>query len=175
MGGCMSLFHAGLTLGGSPDLFCEVPGHGRVSFTNSFGSLYFGNLTGPRHQVYHRQCEEHDLPLVPGLGRRSVAIMIRTGLFPWHKSRDMERLPATHALWAWLKGLLVDSLLDPRIRLPTLEEVKQATRDRARATAAAPVHKPPCVAPIEAAEHDDHPTKRLRVMGKTNVAFTWRG
>ena len=169
----MSSFHAGLTLGGSRDLFCEVPGHGRVSFTNSPGASYCGNLTGPRHQVYHRQCEEHDLPLVPGLGRRSVAIMIRTGLFPFHKSRDMERLPDTHALWAFLKGSLVDSVSDPRIRLPTLEEVKQATRDRIMmimATAAAIVHKPTCVPPIEAVH--DQPTKRRRLRGKTNRVFT---
>ena len=78
----MSLFHGGLTLGGARDLFCNAPGHGRVSFLNSPGTCYFSNLTGPRHQVYHRQCKEHELAFVPGLGRRSVTVMMRTGLSP---------------------------------------------------------------------------------------------
>ena len=93
MDGGMSLFHGGLTLGGACDLFCNVPGHGRVSFLNSPGTFYFGNLTGPRRQVYHRQCKEHELAFVPRLGRRSVTVMMRTGLFPYNHSRINEQIP----------------------------------------------------------------------------------
>jgi hypothetical protein len=80
----MSIFHAGLTLGGNRDLFLNVEGFGRVRVHNTPGTFYMGNLTGPRHQVIHQRCRDHDLVDVPGLGRRSITIMIRTGLFPTH-------------------------------------------------------------------------------------------
>ena len=44
MGGSMWLFDGGLTLGGARDLFCEAPGHGRVSLTRSLGT-YFNWVT----------------------------------------------------------------------------------------------------------------------------------
>ena len=173
--GGMSLFHGGLTLGGYRDLFCDVPGYGRPFSTNSPGTFYFGNLTGPRHQVCHRSCEVVDLPFVPGIGRRAVTVMVRTNLFPHNKSRWMERIPDTPALWACLKRILVESLLDPSIRLPTLEEVIQETRDRIRATAAATVHQPPRVAMIETAAHDVQHAKRRRISAKTSAIVTQRG
>ena len=60
---------------------CDVPGSGRLRVHNSLGTFYLGNLTGPEHQVLHRLCDD-DCLVVPGLGKRSVTIMIRTGLFP---------------------------------------------------------------------------------------------
>ena len=130
MDGGMSLFHAGLTLGGADDLFCDVPAHGRASFLNSLGTFYFGNLTGPRRQVYHRHCEEHDLPVAPGLGRRSVTVMMRTGLFPNNHSRVNDQIPKPPPLWVCLKNVMVEFMPGPSIRLPPLEEVMQETRDK---------------------------------------------
>ena len=168
MDGGISLFHAGLTLGGARDLFSEVPGHGRVSFLNSPGTFYFGNLTGPRRQVYHRQRKEHEQAFVPGLGRRSVTVMMRTGLFPYNHSRIKDRIPDTPALWACLKNLMVESMLDPSIRLPTLEEVMQETHARCGATAAAALHQAAADAPSQAEEPPVSSPKRRRLRGNTN-------
>jgi hypothetical protein len=153
--GPMSLFHGGLTLGGARDLFCNVEGFGRVRVPNSTGTFYLGNLTGPRHQVIHRGCEDHDLPLIPGLGRRSVTIMIRTALFPHLQSRYKNALPKPRALWACLKNHMVEALQKPGLVLPTLEEVKAQTQLRQQALGERPA---PC-------------PKRRRIRGKTSVVF----
>ena len=121
--------------------------------------------------MIHRGCEEHDLPFVPGLGRRSVTIMMRTGLFPNNRSRKMERIPDTPALWACLKNLMVESMSKPGLRLPTLEEVMQETLARGGATAAATLHQAFAVAPSEAEEPPVSCPKRRRIEGKTNPAF----
>ena len=130
MDGGMSLFHGGLTLGGIRDLFLNVEGFGRVRVPNSPGTFYLGNLTGPRHQVIHQRCFDHDYVDVPGLGRRSMTIMFRTGLFPHDQSRFMTQIPKTKALWVCLKNLMVEALQKPGLRLPTLEEVKKQTQLR---------------------------------------------
>ena len=128
--GSISIFHAGLTLGGNRDLFLNVEGFGRVRVPNSPGTFYLGNLTGPRHQVIHQRCVDHDYVDVPGLGRRSMTIMFRTGLFPHDRSRCMMQLPKPKALWACLKNHMVEALQQPGLRLPTLEEVKKQTQLR---------------------------------------------
>ena len=130
MDGGMSLFHGGLTLGGNRDLFMNVEGFGRVRVPNSPGTFYLGNLTGPRHQVIHRRCVDHDYVDVPGLGRRSMTIMFRTGLFPHDRSRHREQFPKPMALWTCLKNHMVEALQKPGLRLPTLEEVKKQTQLR---------------------------------------------
>ena len=158
MDGPMSLIHVGLTLGGNRDLFCHVEGFGRVRVPNSPGTFYMGNLTGPRRQVIHRGCEEHDLPFVPGLGRRSVTIMVRTGLFPHERSRHKEQLPKPRALWICLKNHIVEALQKPGLRLPTLEEVMQETHARCGATAAVVLPQVAADAPLP---------KRRRVRGRT--------
>jgi hypothetical protein len=130
MDGGMSIFHAGLTLGGTRDLFFNVKGFGRVRVHNSPGTFYLGNLTGPRHQVIHQPCPDHDYVDVPGLGRRSLTIMVRTGLFPHDRSRFMNQIPKPKALWSCLKNHMVEALQKPGLRLPTLEEVKKQTQLR---------------------------------------------
>ena len=108
-------FFVGVFVGG------VVSGFGRVRVPNSPGTFYMGNLTGPRHQVVHRGCDDHDLPFVPGLGRRSVTIMMRTGLFPHDRSRFKEQLPKRRALWMCLKNHIVEASQKPGLRLPTFD------------------------------------------------------
>jgi len=163
--GPMSIFHGGLTLGGARDLFCNVAGFGRVRLPNTTGTFYIGNLTGPRHQVIHRSCEDHDLPLIPGLGRRSVTIMMRTGLFPNSWSRYMNAIPKPRALWVCLKNHMVEALQKPGLVLPTLEEVKAQTQLRQQAEAKTPLRQ-------QAVDERPAPSpKRRRVRGKTALAF----
>ena len=155
MDGAMSLFHAGLTLGGNRDLFFNIEGLGRVRVPNSPGTFYMGNITGPRHQVIHQHCDDCDYVDVPGLGRRSVTIMFRTGLFPMDRSRFMNQLPKPKALWVCLKNHMVEALQQPGLRLPTLEEVKEQTQLRGERGGARPAPS----------------SKRRRIWGKTNKEF----
>ena len=154
MDGSMSIFHAGLTLGGNRDLFLNVEGFGRVRVHNTPGTFYMGNLTGPRHQVIHQRCRDHDLVDVPGLGRRSITIMLRTGLFPYHRSRYMDQIPKPKSLWVCIKNCMVEAMQTPGLRLPTLEEVKQQTHLRQHGG----------VRPASS-------SKRRRINGKTFKAF----
>ena len=82
---------------------------------------------------------------------------------------------------------MVETMLDPSIRLPTLEEVMTETRDRTRLeevmqetrdgtrpTAAATVQQSQDVVPPEAEEHPVHREKKRRCTGKTHAVFTAR-
>ena len=119
----------------------------------------------------HRGCEEHDLPFVPGLGRSSVTIMMRTGLFPLLRSRYTEQLPKPRALWICFKNHIVEALQKLGLRLPTLEEDMQETHLRQRVSAASPLHQ---VGVDAASQEDELPApspKRRRVRGKTSRDF----
>ena len=167
MDGSMSLFHGGLTLGGNRDLFLNVEGFGRVRVPNSPGTFYLGNLTGPRHQVIHQRCVDHDYVDVPGLGRRSMTIMFRTGLFPHERSRFMEQLPKPKALWSCLKNHMVEALQKPGLRLPTVEEVKKQTQLREELEK---VNQHSKLRPRGGARPAPS-SKRRRIHGKTNKEF----
>ena len=121
--------------------------------------------------MIHRGCEEHDLPFVPGLGRRPVAIMMRTGLFPLLRSRHKEQLPKPRALGICLKNHIVEALQKPGLRLHTLEQVMQETHLRQRVSAASPLHQ----VGVDAASPEDDLSapspKRRHVLGKTAIAF----
>ena len=123
--GCMSLFHSGLTLAGRRDLHCSVPGIGTIRLPNEPGTWYLGTLTGPEHQVFHRPCSMHDLVNVPGLGYRSVSIMMRIGLFAKGAlvNRKMNGNTTTLAFMKSLANCFVAALQEPGLRLPTFEEV----------------------------------------------------
>ena len=167
MDGGMSLFHGGLTLGGIRDLFLNVEGFGRVRVPNSPGTFYIGNLTGPRHQVIYQPCSDHDYVDVPGLGRRSMSIMFRTGLFPFDRSRHKEQIPKPKALWSCLKNLMVEAFSAAWPAVATLEEVKKQTqlreelvevRQQTRLTQPGDARPAPS-------------SKRRRILGKTHAAF----
>ena len=102
-------------------MHCLVPGYGRVSL-DEHGTTHYGNLIGPTYQVSHRHCEQNDLVFIPGIGYRTVTIMMRTGLFPHFRSRNMDDLPKPPALFTSLIGSFVQSMQLPGLRIPTLEE-----------------------------------------------------
>ena len=162
MDGSMSLFHVGLTLGGARDSFCVIEGFGRVCVRNSLGTIYIGNLIGPRHQVFHRPCEEHDLPFVPGLGRRSVTVIMRIVLFPCDRSRHMEQLPKPKSLWTCLKNHMVDAVQMPGLRLPILEEGMEQIRVR--------VHQDAVAASSQDGDLPVPSAKKRRLRGKATKA-----
>ena len=120
--------------------------------------------------MFHRPCEEHDLPFVPGLGRRSVTVMMRTGLFPYERSRHMEQLPKPKPLWVCLKNHMVDAFQMPGLRLPILEEVMEETRVRERIPAASPLHQDALVASSQDGDLPVPSAKKRRLRGKANKA-----
>ena len=128
--GCMSVFHAGLTLGGRREMRCDVPGHGRMVVHNEPGTFYFGNHSGPPHQVFHKPCTEQELLYVPGLGYKSVTIMMRTGLYAHDRSRGTEHPTASPAFRKAIERVFVEAMQDPTVRFPTFEEVLRAHDDR---------------------------------------------
>ena len=128
--GPMSVFHAGLTLGGRREMHCDVPGYGRMVVCNQPGTFYFGNLSGPPHQVFHKACPQRELLHVPGLGYKSVTIMMRTGLHPFGQSRKNNHPTNAPAFRKIIDRVFVEALQDPAVRVPTFEEVLRAHDER---------------------------------------------
>ena len=121
--GGMSIFHMGLTLAGCRDLVCQQgPGRASVVLRNVPGTVYFGQLTGPTHQVFHVNSAPDDKVDCTSLGPASVTVMFRTGLFPYYRSRMRSRIPDTPALFAALASSFVQGLVTEEFRLPTLAE-----------------------------------------------------
>jgi hypothetical protein len=135
--GPMSVFHAGLTLSGKRDLYCFVPGYGRILVENQPGTFYFGNLSGPEHQAFHQPCDERDLLFVPGLGWKSVTIMMRTGLHPHERSRFNTSPTSSPKFRKLLERIFIQGMQDDSLRLPTFEEVLRAHDKRVGGTLSA--------------------------------------
>ena len=57
--GAASMLHVGITLYGERDvIFQQGEGRHDVVFSNKPGSVYFGGVTGAKHNVVHKKCEE---------------------------------------------------------------------------------------------------------------------
>ena len=125
--GAMSVFHGGLTLGGRRDLHCDVPGYGRMVVCNQPGTFYLGNLSGPPHQVFHTACSQQELLYVPGLGHKSVTVMMCIGLHACGRSRGMDG----STRWPAFRRVIYQ---DRIVRLPTFEEVLRAHDERVGGT-----------------------------------------
>ena len=140
-----------------------------ITMTPFTCTFYLCNLTGPRHQVIHQRCPDHDYVDVPGLGRRSMTIMFRTGLFPHDRSRFMTQIPKPKALWTCLKNLMVEALQKPGLRLPTLGEVKKQTQLREDREE---VNQHSKLGPRgDARSAPSSKRRRVRIRGKTNEHF----
>ena len=124
--GPMSVFHGGLTISGARDLICDLSGSkfepGRLSVFNEPGTMYLGNLSGPYHQVFHRRCD-YDCVDIPGLGKKSVTVMMRTGLFCHGRSRGMHSTSNSPKFFASVANSFVDSMQVDGICFPTFDEV----------------------------------------------------
>ena len=121
--GGASIMHLGLTLFGRRALVCRQGfGHPDVLVSNAPGTVYVGQLTGPRHQVTHEAAEPHDLLEVPGLGRCGVNIMMRTALFSFDRARLRNTTPSPVAFFEVLARCFREGLAAAAFRLPTLAE-----------------------------------------------------
>ena len=118
-----SVLHLGLGLGGRRDVVCEQVGMApKVAFENVSGTVYLGMFTGPRHQVFHRQCPVEELVNATDFGPTSCTLMCRTSLFPHLRSRLMKGYVHTPELYKVFQGCFRTGLRDNAFRLPTLAE-----------------------------------------------------
>ena len=85
--------------------------------------MYFGGVTGARHQVVHTEAAEHELARFGAEGRPcSIAVMMRTALFPHCRGRISDTTPSPWSAFACMAAAFRESLEHLRFELPTLEE-----------------------------------------------------
>ena len=129
----MSVFHAGLTISGARDLICNLSGSkfepGRLSVFNEPGTMYLGNLSGPYHQVFHRRCD-YDCVDIPGLGKKSVTVMMRCNLFGHGRSRRMHSNSNSPQFFTSVANSFVDNMQVDGIRSPNFDEVLEVHAER---------------------------------------------
>ena len=130
--GGASCLHMGLTLYGRRELTFFLPEASveggfapasrvrpsEVKFCFVPGSVYLGTVTGAQHQVSHLPprdpCEE--------LRGHGVTCMIRTALFPLHRSRVMHATPSPQLFFRALVESFNESLTSQEWVLPSLEQ-----------------------------------------------------
>ena len=115
--GAASAVHMGVTLWGRRLMVCQVPDEPDVVVSNHPGVVYLGGLTGPHHQVTHQPSHEDELLD----GRFSVAIMLRTTLFPFCRSRVRGTTPHSPAFFFGMAEIVAESVGNRRWILPSLE------------------------------------------------------
>ena len=100
--GAASILHLGLCLAGRKVVKFEQPG-GKpdVILEIEPGGVYFGSVTGARHQVVHTEAAEHELARFGAEGRPcSIAVMMRTALFPHCRGRISDTTPSPWSAFA---------------------------------------------------------------------------
>ena len=67
---------------------------------------------------------------MPGVGYKTVTVMMRTGLHAHGKSRGTNHPTSSPAFRKVIERVFVEALQDPAVRVPTFEEVLRAHDDR---------------------------------------------
>ena len=130
MDGGASVMHWGLTLYGRRRLTCHQPHDLEdIHIENGPGTIYMGQLTGPRHQVTHMAAEPDELLELPGLGHCGVNIMMRTALFPYNRARLRDTTPSPQPFFEVLARCLREAMAQYAFRLPSLAECLAATQE----------------------------------------------
>ena len=134
------ILHLGLCLAGHKHVKFQQPGEEEdVIVDIEPGSVYFGGVTGARHQVVHCKALQHELVDAPLAERScSVAIMMRTALFPHSRSRISDNQPNPKSAFRCMATAFREGLARLRLELPSLEECVTA---EAGLTAEAPEGK----------------------------------
>ena len=149
--GAGSLLHLSLTVFGRRDVRCEQSsdasdsaGLSDVLISCRPGTLYFGAMTGPKHQVRHTEAAPHELWKDPrreeerstavtgGPGVYAVTIQARTGLFAHCRAHQRDTSPAP---WEGFKVIVENirqGIARMPFRLPTMEQVDSEAAKRPR-------------------------------------------
>ena len=141
--GAASILHLGLCLAGRKVVKFEQPG-GKpdVILEIEPGGVYFGSVTGARHQVVHTEAVEHELARFGAEGRPcSIAVMMRTALFPHCRGRISDTTPSPWSAFECMTTAFRESLASLRFELPTLEECLPWAGECSPGTAATPAQE----------------------------------
>ena len=141
--GAASILHLGLCLAGRKVVKFEQPG-GKpdVILEIEPGGVYFGSVTGARHQVVHTEAVEHELARFGAEGRPcSIAVMMRTALFPHCRGRISDTTPSPWSAFECMTTAFRESLASLRFELPTLEECFPWAGECSPGTAATPAQE----------------------------------
>ena len=176
--GSPSIFHLGLGTAGRRDLVCDqAAAEPQVVLKNVPGTVYLGQLTGPKHQVFHQPCPDDELIDATGFGPTSCTLMCRTALFPHTQSRRMNGWVHTPELFAVMQQAFTAGLRQNAFRLPTLAECIEAegklhltlpsqrkfTSKKRKKAAVANLDADAQAAPSSAPVAGPIPTRRMRV------------
>jgi hypothetical protein len=93
-------------------------------------------------QVHHQRASQAELLDLGGLGRCSVTVMIRTGLFPHNRSRLRNTTPSPVGFFKTVASAFLHSLSAEVWSLPTLADC-QLIVPEAQAATPTPVHEEP--------------------------------
>jgi hypothetical protein len=147
--GGQSVFHMGITLVGKRKLVCsQNVGLSDLVLENAPGTVYFGSLTGPEHQVFHQSCSEDGLLNFSAYGPSSVSIMLRTALFPYVRSRTRKGMPYPARLFSLIEFRARQLFATSSFILPSLDECLHFL-------------------PEKLADPSEQPLKRMRLKTKT--------
>jgi hypothetical protein len=126
--GGASILHMGLTVYGRRDVrFVQGPGLPDVAVRNVPGTVYFGQVTGAKHQVRHRAAlSPAELLQLDGFGPCSVTVMLRTALFPYNHARLRNTTPSPVVVFRALARSVRDSCARGNWRFPSLAECEAA-------------------------------------------------
>ena len=149
--GAGSLLHLSLTVFGRRDVRCEQSsdasdsaGLSDVLISCHPGTLYFGAMTGPKHQVRHTEAAPHELWKDPrpeedrpkavsgGPGEYAVTIQARTGLFAHCRAHQRNTSPAPWDGFKVIVENIREGMARMPFRLPTMEEVDREAAKRPR-------------------------------------------
>ena len=120
--GGASVVHGSVTLFGCRTLRCHTTDDQVVCTENFPGLVYWGGLTGPRHQVVHKDVEP-DLLLH---GKYSVTVQLRTSLFAQSRSRLKDTTPSPVEFFHALASVVRQSFGDLPWSLPSLTQCQEA-------------------------------------------------
>ena len=118
---------------------------------NVLGTVYFGSLTGPEHQVFHQSCSEDELLIFSAYGPSSVSIMFRTALFPYVRSRTRKGMPYPPRLFSLIEYRARQLFAHSSFILPSLDECLHFL-------------------PEKLADPNQQPVKRMPLNTKTKLA-----
>ena len=118
--GGASVLHLNVTLYGRRTLECFTDQAEPASHSWGLvpGSVYFGTLTGPEHEV------THSLPksAQETLDGHSISINLRCCLFPHSRSRSKNTTPSPQVMFRGMVTSFKDALCSEQWRLPSLAE-----------------------------------------------------
>ena len=120
--GAQSAIHIGLTLFGNRLLDMEDADGNTKTLFNCPGTVYYGQLTGCRHQVRHVKSPSADLLQDGSLNGWSSTVMMRSAIFPYDWAYVRNASPAPKDVFLAIADTFEKYTYAKDLRLPTFEE-----------------------------------------------------